>query len=294
MERLRVECMKCILDHNIDKYPEDISEHKKIEYIQKLNAIMAGTTMDQGAPVIVRDITELQEEMFGIKNEFGPIKVYFNDVMLAQENKVRETIKNSEDSLKTAIGYALAGNFIDFGAMKEVDEKELKNQLDKAAHFEPDEKEYASFKADLEKGKSLLYITDNCGEVVMDKLLIETIKELYPAIEVKVLVRGGDVLNDATMEDALQVGLDKVAKVIPNGTRIAGTVPEEMTEEARLAYYGADILISKGQGNFESLRKCGNNIYYLFLCKCPMFARIFKVPTFTGMLINDKSLDKYE
>ena len=146
MERLRVECMKCILDHNIDKYPEDISEHKKIEYIQKLNAIMAETKMDQGAPVIVRDITELQEEMFGIKNEFGPVKVYFNDVMLAQENKVRETIKSSEDSLKTAIGYALAGNFIDFGAMKEVDEKELENQLDKAAHFEPDEKEYASFK----------------------------------------------------------------------------------------------------------------------------------------------------
>ena len=131
MERLRVECMKCILDHNINKYPEDISEHKKIEYIQKLNAIMAGTTMDQGAPVIVRDITELQEEMFGIKNEFGPIKVYFNDVMLSQEESVRQNIKASADPLKTAIGYALAGNFIDFGAMKEVDENELHNQLDK-------------------------------------------------------------------------------------------------------------------------------------------------------------------
>ena len=294
MERLRVECMKCILDHNINKYPEDISEHKKIEYIQKLNAIMAATTMDQGAPVIVRDITELQEEMFGIKNEFGPVKVYFNDVMLAQEESVRQTIKASADPLKTAIGYALAGNFIDFGAMKEVDEKELHNQLNKAADFEPDKEQYAKLKEDLEKGKSLVYITDNCGEVVMDKLLIETIKELYPNIEVKVLVRGGDVLNDATLDDALQVGLDKVASVIPNGTRIAGTVPEEMSKEAREAYENADILISKGQGNFESLRKCGNNIYYLFLCKCPMFARIFKVPTFTGMLINDKSLDKYE
>ena len=86
----------------------------------------------------------------------------------------------------------------------------------------------------------------------------------------------------------MQVGLTEIAEVLPNGTDIAGTWLEEISEEAKTVLEEADVIISKGQGNFETLRKCGKNIYYIFLCKCDLFANTFQVPKLTGMLINEK------
>ena len=122
----------------------------------------------------------------------------------------------------------------------------------------------------------------------MDKLLIEEIQKKYPDIEITVLVRGKEVINDATMQDAYQVGLCDVVKVIPNGSDLAGTWYEELSEEAKQLLDEADMIISKGQGNFETMRKCGRNVFYIFLCKCDLFANMFQVPKLTGMLINEK------
>lgn len=133
-----------------------------------------------------------------------------------------------------------------------------------------------------------MYLTDNCGEIVMDKILIQQIQKKYPDLEIAILVRGAEVINDATMEDAAQVGLTEIARVLPNGTDIAGTWLEELSQEAKAVLESADVIISKGQGNFETLRKCGLNIYYIFLCKCDLFANTFQVPKLTGMLINEK------
>ena len=119
---------------------------------------------------------------------------------------------------------------------------------------------------------------------------MRTIARLYPSLEITAIVRGGDVSNDATMEDAQQVRLSEAARVLHNGTNVAGTWLEGISEEARKIIDSADVIISKGQANFETLRKCGKNIYYIFLCKCDMFARNFGVKRLTGMLINDREL----
>ena len=290
MERLRSECMKCILDKNLEKYPENTSEKEKVTYYQKLLKILAEAKMNTSAPVIVRDITVLQEEMFGMKDEYSEVKYHFNNVMLSYEDGIRAKIMQQEDPLKLAIAYAMVGNYIDFGAMQHVDEKALAQMLDNAVNIELDKEQYDRLKEDLKTGKKLVYLTDNCGEIVMDKLLMETIKKLYPQMDITVLVRGGAVLNEATMTDACQVGLPQIVTVMGNGTQIAGTCLEEISEEAKAVFDAADLVISKGQGNFESLRKCGENIYYMFLCKCEMFARIFDVPEFTGILVNDQCL----
>ena len=92
------------------------------------------------------------------------------------------------------------------------------------------------------------------------------------------------------MEDAVQVGLDQITKIIGNGSNIAGTSLDKISEEARMLIENADFVISKGQGNFETLQECGLNIYYLFLCKCVMFANKFRVPRFAGMLLNDNHM----
>ena len=122
----------------------------------------------------------------------------------------------------------------------------------------------------------------------MDKLLIGQLKALYPQMELTVIVRGGEVLNDATVEDAVQVGLTELVPVIDNGNSIAGTWMDEVSAQARHVMEDADLILAKGQANYETLRGCGMNIYYIFLCKCEMFARMFQVPRFSGMLLKER------
>jgi len=133
-------------------------------------------------------------------------------------------------------------------------------------------------------------LTDNCGEIVLDKLFIREIMKQYPQLKITTIVRGGAVLNDAQLEDAKQIGLTELVAVLDNGNNIAGTWLEEVALPAKQRIEEADVILAKGQANFETLRGCGLNIYYIFLCKCEMFARQFEVEKFTGMLVNEKKL----
>ena len=288
VRRLHPECISCMTKVHLDKCPKDMPEEKKVEYMQKVLKILAEAPAKYGAPVVVRTIQQLQEEMLGIKQEYAEIKQHYNAVMMKYEKQVLEHMAKSEDPIKTGIQYAMIGNYIDFGARITVSEEQLTELLSTPDRFVIDEKQYREFTTDLENAKNIVYLTDNCGEIVMDKLLIKQIKKKYPDLELTVMVRGTEVINDATMEDAKQVGITDYARVIPNGSDIAGTWIEEMSEEAKAVLDGADVIISKGQGNFETLRKCGRNIYYIFLCKCDLFANTFQVPKLTGMIINEK------
>ena len=161
---------------------------------------------------------------------------------------------------------------------------------EKAKDNPVDMNEYAALKKDLENGKSLVYMTDNCGEIVMDKLFIRMIKEQYPHLNITALVRGEIVLNDATYEDAQFVGLTDLVNVVGNGAKVAGTPLDRISDEAKELLLNADVMIAKGQGNFESLSGCGLNIYYMFLCKCTWFEMRFQLKQFSPVLINDRHL----
>lgn len=135
--------------------------------------------------------------------------------------------------------------------------------------------EYPYFIEDLRHAKTLVYLTDNCGEIVLDKIFMRFIKEAYPNLKITAIVRGESVINDATLEDATEVGLTEVVRCIGNGTAAPGTVFRCLSEEARQVLESADMIISKGQGNFESMYGEGFNPYYIFLCKCELFVRRF-------------------
>ena len=288
IKRLHHECLSCMTKIHLDKYPKDVTEDEKVEYMQRVLKVLAEAPDRYGAPVIVRTINEIQDEMFGMKQDYAEIKKHYNQVMMNHEEQVNGKLAVSDDPVKTGIQYAMIGNYIDFGARINVNEEQLTGLLNDSDRFVIDEKQYGELTEDLSNAKKLVYLTDNCGEIVMDKLLIREIKKKYPDLKVTVLVRGEEVINDATMEDAIQVGMNEIAEVIPNGSDIAGTWLEEISEEAKAVIDKADVIISKGQGNFETLRKCGKNIYYIFLCKCDLFANTFQVPKLTGMLINEK------
>ena len=288
--KVSAECMHCLVKRqadNIRKYPD---EEKKAEYLGKVLGIIANGAAEEPAPVLLSYIGRLHEAYFGKPFSFEELKKGYNAMLMEKEEEIRQKIGRAEDPLALALRFAQIGNFIDFGAMDSVDDAKLMEFLEQAETLPLSENTYQNVTEDMKSAKKLVFLTDNCGEIVLDKLLLETIAKVYPHLECTIIVRGEPVLNDATMEDALQVGIEACGKVIPNGTNIAGTYIPWISAEAKTEMDEADILIAKGQGNFESLHGCGLNIYYLFLCKCQWFMERFGLPQYSGVFINEKDL----
>ncbi len=287
VKRLKAECLACLTRKYMSRFPEDSTEEQKQAYMKGFCQEIANATEDLAAPVVIRNVNDIHEKIFGDRIDYAHLKPYYNNLMLKLENEVEDKISKAEDSLKLALKYSLIGNYIDFGALKNVDEDHLMKELNEANEKNINEETYKSFVEECKTAKRLVFATDNCGEIVMDKVLIKEIKKTFPNLAITALVRGGRVLNDATLEDAQEVGLDKVVRVIGNGNNVAGTWERELSQEALEALDNADLILTKGQANYETLRGCKRNIYYLFLCKCDMFARDFNVEKFTGMFIRE-------
>lgn len=286
--RLQPECIRCLVQKQLNAYPQDASPEQQLVYMQRFLSLVANARWDVGVPAISRDIKNLKQELFGQKEDFTQIKRHFNALMLAQESRLQREVDEAADPLLRALQYAFVGNYIDFGgALYKVEEAELSRMLDDAPRFSLDAANCEKLRSEILRAGKIMYLTDNCGEIVMDKLLLRVIRRMNPQAELLVMVRGRDVLNDATLDDAKQVNLAQVAQVMDNGSDVAGTWLEDISPEARKALESADLIIAKGQANFETLRGCGMNVYYLFMCKCELFARRFQVPRFTGMLVHD-------
>ena len=265
-----------------------VSEEIQVQAMEEITEIMYNTAAEESAPFLMSKAMKVVEKYTEIEDAYEEPKRQFNQLLLTMEDDIIEKIEQSDDKLLAGLQYALTGNFIDFGAMDSVDETKLTELLAECETHELDAKEYQRLQVDLETAKKLVYITDNAGEVVLDKVCIRTIQKLYPELEIKVIVRGAPALNDATMEDAKDIGLTEIVQVIPNGTAIPGTPIHHISEEARSAIEAADLCIAKGQGNFETMWGCGLNIYYLFLCKCKLFVEKFGVEQFSGILKNER------
>lgn len=289
-KRLTSACLSCLTRGQLDKHPENISEEQQIIFKQKVLQILATATDNESAPMLVNKIDKLRMEMFGENADYSEIKQYFNEYVMRKQNRIESEVAKAEDQLMRALQYSMTGNYIDFGAMESVLEEKFEELLANAEYISLDAQEYQNLKNDLEKAKSMVFLHDNCGEIVFDYVLIKTLKMLYPEMTVTSMVRGFPVLNDATMDDARQIGLADTVKVMGNGSTIAGTCLEDVSEDALKVIQNADMVISKGQGNFETLYGCHLNVYYLFMCKCNLFANRFHKKLYEGMLINDKSL----
>ena len=288
LNRLHPECMECMISKQLTAWPEGTPPARQLEYMQRFLRLLAEARPDVGMPAVSNELKKLKQEMFGIEEDFTQIKQHFNALMLARENELQKRLDDAEDPFVQAVRYALVGNYIDFGgALKAVEESELTRMIAQADSFTPDSKAIERLRSDVLRAGRLVYLTDNCGEVVMDKLLMRVMGRMNPGAEIIAMVRGFDVLNDATCEDAQQVGLHEVARVMGNGSGVAGTWLEDVSAEARQTLESADVIIAKGQANFETLRGCGMNVHYLFLCKCDLFAKRFQVPRMTAMLVHD-------
>ena len=273
-------CAECLYDTQKNKTDNE-------DYLAEIKSIIDNRKENDTSPYMVYLFNKAHERYFGTGADYKDIKKAYNDLVLGMEDRLREEIKSSEDPLAKALVMARIGNYIDFGAMKQIDENEFLALFKDTGMREDDRRTYNSFLRVCESGQSFLLVCDNCGEVVLDKLMLEQLKIRFPHLTIKALVRGKDVLNDATAEDAAYTGLDKLAEIVSNGEALAGTIYDMMPKEAKSVLDGADVILAKGQGNYESMSGQGRHIFYTFLCKCEMFTRRFNVPRLTGMFIEE-------
>lgn len=280
-------CKKCQIKRNMAKYPANASAEQIKRYQDEVQEIIKNSD-GYTTPQVSEKMNALRQEIFGSVMDYTDIKKHYNQLMLDYFPYMEEKVDAAENHLKMAIQYAMVGNYIDFGALENVNERELKEKLDEAVNIQIDSLMLEAFGEDILHAKRLVYFTDNCGEIVTDKLLISALREINPNLYITVIVRGKPVLNDATLEDARDVHMEEVAhKVMGNGTGMPGNVIGAISKEAMDEVESADVLISKGQGNYEGLSGCGLNMYYFFLCKCEMFVRRFNVEQFTGIMTRE-------
>jgi len=224
-------------------------------------------------PEIAVTVHRIIKKVSGNKDPYKKVKEKFNKKALQLYSDLKQRINKSDNHLLTAAKLAIAGNIIDFGAggsnfdlnqnIKEVLSSNL--AID---HFN-------KFKDDILRSSSVLYIGDNTGEIVFDRILIEEIKK-YSEADIFFVVRGEPILNDATIEDAKFVGIDKVAEVISDGYDAPAILRSNSSKELKKAFDSADMVIAKGQGNYETLNEVKGNIYFLLKAKCLVLAKDIK------------------
>ena len=266
---------------------------KTEEMLAEIRRAADDCTGCESAPAMSAILTAVMKKYADVDDQYVEPKRRFNELMLNLEDRIANEVMASEDPLTRAVQYAMAGNYIDFGALDVVTEDKLMEILAGSSKISLSPKTLDRLKNDLISQKRLIYITDNCGEIVMDKILIRLIRQMNPELDVTILVRGMPIHNDATVEDAAFVGLSDIAPVIGNGTCAPGTPLDGsliVPEGIRDLLGGADICISKGQGNFESLHGSGLNIYYMFLCKCTAFMDRFGMEQFAGVMVNERNV----
>ena len=263
------------------------TEREQSDYLRGVARVIADADPEDSAPVLVERINHVYEKIFGPATDYAQVKKEFNALMLSLEPQIRKAMEQDGDALHAAMLFARAANYIDFGMAGQVEKETLFSLLEAAAEEKMDERVYNEFLADLRTARSLVYVTDNCGEIFCDRLVAEELRKRYPELDVTVMVRGRDALNDATMEDALMVGMEKVARVVDNGCGVAGTPLAYIGDEARKLLEEADVILAKGQGNYETMHGCGLNVYYSFLCKCAWFRKQFGVLKNTGMFVRE-------
>lgn len=285
-------CISCIFGKQDRLIRQFDDEDKKSEYMHRVLEILYKHGQSESSPWLAEQINMLYESYWG-KIDYTSLKHKYNQLLLDKEREMERRIRGTDDVIKECIKYVCAGNYIDFSAVENVSEQVFEKLLNKAVEETVSEEEYSHFINDLEAAHKLVYLTDNCGEIVLDKLFIRFIQERYPLLQIHVIVRGKDVINDATMNDAREVGLTELVPCIGNGNGAAGAVIKRFDQEARQLLSDADIVISKGQGNFEGLFGEGLNPYYFFMCKCELFIRRFGLKQYESVFIKEERIGSF-
>ena len=280
------ECKECLFNSQLKKVLRDRGDCEKTERFKKgVKELCANPPADYCAPLLMRDIDGLHRKIFGSGIDYSAEKELFNRKLSEIEDKLFDSVSASRDPLAEALKFSMAANYIDFARIANLDENAVDYVISAARRAEPDKDALDIFKNKLESAKRLCFLHDNCGEIVLDKILIRIIKKLRPEIAVTSVVRGSAIINDATRADAEQVGLGAYSKIADNGTGVPGTYLKEISAETLNVLKEADVIISKGLGNLETLYGEGYSAFYCFTCKCLHISERFGAPLWSAVFV---------
>lgn len=284
--KLDYECRGCLYRSQLKKVEREQTDALKLEGFKNgVRRLCDNPPPDYCAPLLMRDIDRLHREFFGAGIDYSREKSAFNLKLLAMEEQLFSRVMNCSDPIGEGLKFAMASNYIDFARLSDLNEDSVKTVLEAAERACADERSLRSLKNDLASAAGLCYLHDNCGEVVLDKILIRAIKQLYPKLSIASVVRGFPIINDVTEYDAREVGLTEVCRVIGNGSDVPGTYLKEISPEVKELLDSADVIISKGLGNLETLYGEGYKIYYAFTCKCEHISWQFGYPLWSAALV---------
>lgn len=275
--RTYLDCIPCFYRQALDAARitgADEFIQKKI--IDELSQLIPNFSLETVPPEMGRAIYSLVGKISGVKDPYKEIKGNSNKFSLKLYPKLKKEINISEDRLLAAVKLSIIGNIIDYGAKNSLNVVEEIDHLFQGNFMITNKNssttfKYNLFKESLNKVNTIIYLADNAGEVVFDRLLIEELVEELGK-QVIYVVRGKPIINDALIEDAIFCGINKVAKITSSGSDAPGTLLKYCSPEFIKLYQNAELIISKGQGNYEALSEENRPIFFLFKAKCPIIA----------------------
>jgi len=275
--RTALDCVPCFVRQALEAarfVTDEPSIHERL--VRQVLRSTAETDLGESPPVVAQRIHRWLRELTGVADPYREVKNRFNQMAMEMLPELMATLQSAADPFATAVRLAIAGNVIDLGVNGAMTEREARHGVINALD-EPFEGDVEAFVRAVERAECILYLADNAGEIVFDRLLIERL----PQKRLTLAVRGGPVLNDATMDDARTAGLCDMVEVIDNGSDAPGTVLDNCSDAFRRRFEEANLIIAKGQGNFETLSDEDANIHFLFKVKCPVISRRVGLPVGT-------------
>ena len=267
--KAELECLPCLVRQAREVAMMSTDDSQLLRKImRKCFAYMSETDLDRSPPEIAQGIGRIVKSMTGIEDPYREVKSLHTAAALGMLPEMEKILRKSGDPFEAGLRLAIAGNIIDLGAKQSISDEDICAILNEAMEQPLCGADPRQLKAEIDKAGSVLYLADNAGETVFDRIFLEQ----FTSEKVTVAVRGAPAINDATLYDAREAGLHRVARLIDNGSGAPATVLGDCSEEFRDIFQKADVIIAKGQGNYESLSSSDANIFFLFRVKCSLVA----------------------
>lgn len=262
------QCLPCLVNQVV-KMASMTGCLDQDELFHRFFAYMSQVDFTKINPEIIGEVFAMVKAYIHHDDPYYQLRHDYNQMFLKQLNQLDNQIHSFEEAVK----YAIVGNIIDFSPLHQNVKQDVTKYFQNIDQLSLTIDHTEDLKADIKTSSSLLYLGDNCGEICLDKLLLKRIKDINPDITLYFATRGAAVVNDSILEDAYQVGIDEYATIVSNGDSSLGTVLSRVSEEFLEIYHKVDIVIAKGQANFESLSEEKKNIYFLLMVKCGVISQ---------------------
>ena len=282
-----LDCMPCFLRQALEAAraaTDDEDVHHQV--INSVASVISEFPLEITPPEIAQRVYRVVADVTGSRDPFHKEKWQANQLALSLYPRLRRVVASSDDRLLTACKLAIAGNTIDLGpASKYAD---INSIVETALTSPLGIDNYAEFRESINNAQRILYLGDNAGEIVFDRVLIQELRRIKD-LSVDFVVRESPIINDVTLADAVYVGLDRIASIISSGSDAPGTILSQCSPQMLRLYHSADIIIAKGQGNYESLNEERQNIFFLLKVKCPVITRLLGVNIGNAILMRQST-----